>query len=59
MGWSFDAPDWSLVEGAYYAGMGSELLWVVLSIVVCVAALFVGCKHELDAYKREQEKAGK
>ena len=52
MGSSFDS--WDAVEGAYYMGAGSswETIWLVLSIGMCVAALIVGARHELDAYKK-------
>lgn len=59
MGWPFDTPTFDGVEGAYYSAMGSEMLWLILSAALCVAALVVGSKHELDAYRREQEKSGK
>ena len=58
MGWPFDEASWNNVEGAYYAAVGSEMIWVIISAVICVAALVVGARHELDAYKREQEKSG-
>ena len=46
-----DITDWSAVEGAYYAGMGSEMLWLVLSIILVVGALVLGAMHEKAAYK--------
>jgi hypothetical protein len=44
---------WDGLTGAYYMGMNSgwELIWLLVSIVMCVVALYVGAKHELDAYK--------
>ena len=59
MGWSFDEASWNAVEGAYYSAIGSEFLWFVISAVLCVIALFVGARHELDAYKREEDRARK
>lgn len=59
MGWPFDEASWNNVEGAYYSALGAETFWFLVSVVVCVVALIVGARHELDAYKREQEKAGK
>ena len=42
--------------GAYYpgagGGRGAELTWVLISIVMCLAALWVGGRHENDAYRR-------
>jgi len=52
MGWPFDEPTWNVVEGGYYVGLGSEMLWMIVSIGCLVAALVVGAKHELDAYKK-------
>jgi hypothetical protein len=47
-----DITDWAAVEGAYYAGMGSETIWLVLSIILCIGALVVGARHETAAYKK-------
>lgn len=47
-----DITDWAAVEGAYYAGQGSEALWLVISIVLCVGALVLGARHEMAAYKK-------
>ena len=45
--------DWSTVEGAMYAGAGGgEMIWLIISVVLCIASLVVGNKHELDAYKK-------
>ena len=54
MGSSFDSWTDIVAEGgAYYPGVGSmEIVWVGLSIVMCVAALYIGGKHESDAYKK-------
>ncbi|MEM9139328.1 MAG: hypothetical protein AAGB15_05815 [Pseudomonadota bacterium] len=59
MGWSFENPSFEGVEGAYYSAMGSEMIWLILSIACCVIALIVGSMHEKAAYKREEEKAGR
>ena len=58
MGSSFDS--WSAVEGAYYMGAGTswELIWLAVSIGMCVLALIMGSIHELDAYRREQNRNG-
>jgi hypothetical protein len=47
-----DITDWAAVEGAYYAGMGSEALWLVLSIILVVGSLVLGALHEKAAYKK-------
>jgi hypothetical protein len=47
-----DITDWSAVEGAYYAGMGSEALWLALSLILCVGALVLGALYEKAAYKK-------
>ena len=54
MGSAFDS--WDAVEGAYYmgAGTGWEVIWLVVSIVMCVAALVMGSMHELDAYREAE-----
>jgi hypothetical protein len=47
-----DITDWATVEGAYYAGMGSEGLWLAISIVLCLGALVLGARHEVAAYRK-------
>jgi len=47
-----DITDWSAVEGAYYAGMGSEAFWLFLSMALVVAALVAGSRHEKAAYRK-------
>lgn len=47
-----DITDWAAVEGAYYAGQGSEALWLAISIALCVGALVLGAMHEKAAYKK-------
>lgn len=42
--------DWSTVDGAYYAGAGTELIWLIASIALCVVALVAGSRHEKAAY---------
>lgn len=51
MGSSFDS--WDGIEGAYYMGAGTswEVIWLVISIALCIGSLYVGAKHELDAYQ--------
>jgi hypothetical protein len=54
MGSDFDT--WNGLTGAYYMGAGSswELIWLLVSIVMCVVALWMGATHELDAYKKAE-----
>lgn len=47
-----DITNWSAVEGAYYAGMGSEAFWLFLSMALLVAALVAGARHEKAAYRK-------
>ncbi|MEM9046321.1 MAG: hypothetical protein AAGC81_16670 [Pseudomonadota bacterium] len=54
MGWPFEEATMSAMEGAYYSAVGAETLWVGLSIVCCLAALIVGARHELDAYRKAE-----
>ena len=49
-----DITDWAAVEGAYYAGQGSEAIWLLLSIACCIVALVLGAMHETSAYKKSQ-----
>jgi hypothetical protein len=44
--------DWSTVEGAYYAGGGTEAIWLGLSLLVCVIALIAGSRHERAACRK-------
>ena len=44
------------VEGAMYMGANSnwEVIWTLISVLVCIWALVVGSRHELDAYKKAE-----
>lgn len=44
--------DWAAVDGAYYAGAGTEAVWLFLSMILCVAALVAGARHEKAAYRK-------
>lgn len=44
--------DWSTVDGAYYAGQGTEAVWLFLSIALCVLFLVAGSRHERAAYRK-------
>ena len=43
---------WATVEGAYYAGQGTEGIWLALSMLLCVVALVAGARHEKAAYRK-------
>ena len=49
--------DWALFEGPTYMGANTswEVIWTLVAAGCCVAALVVGSRHELDAYKRMKE----
>jgi hypothetical protein len=49
-----DITDWSAVEGAYYAGMGSEMAWLLVSMVLCFGALVIGALYEKLAYNKSK-----
>ena len=57
MGAPFETGTWNGVTGAYYMGLNSgwEVVWLVVSIVMCVGALWVGHKHESEAYKKAEK----
>jgi len=59
MGSNFDT--WNDVAGPIYMGANSswEVIWLIVSIVMCLAALWVGSRHELDAYKKADNGNGK
>ena len=54
----YDIKKWAELKDAIYMGANTnwEVIWLGISVACCVLALIVGSKHELDAYKREQEK---
>ncbi len=58
MGAPFDSGTWNGVENAYYVGAGggtgTEMVWLVVSIGLCLLALWMGHSHEMDAYKRSE-----
>ena len=56
MGSPLPTESWNGVTGAYYMGMNSmwEPIWLFVSIALCILALWIGGKHEADAYKRKQ-----
>ena len=52
----FDIANWDAVEGALYMGANTnwEVIWTLIAALVCIWALIVGSRHELDAYKRAE-----
>lgn len=49
MGAPFEGSWDAVKDAAYYAGAGGELIWLLISIALCLAALWVGHKHESKA----------
>lgn len=48
--------NWSAVEGAYYMGAGTswEMIWLLLSIGLCIISLIMGARHELESYSKAE-----
>lgn len=46
--------DWAEFTGPIYMGANTswEVIWFLVSVAICVAALVIGSRHELDAYKK-------
>ena len=59
MGSQFDS--WGAVTGAYYVGANTswEIVWTVVAVGICIWALVSGSRHELDAYKKMENRKGK
>ena len=57
MGAPFETGSWNGVEGAYYigAGGGMEIVWLAVSIVCCVVAIWIGHRHEAKAYQKAEK----
>ena len=55
MGAPFDTGTWNGVEGAYYTGAGTELIWLLASVVCCVVAIWIGHRHEVKAYENAEK----
>ena len=36
----------AVVDAAYYNGAGGELIWLLISIALCILACVVGHRHE-------------
>ena len=52
----FDIANWDAVEGALYMGAGTnwEVIWTLIAALVCIWALIMGSRHELDAYQKAE-----
>lgn len=50
----FDSINFDELAGPIYMGANSswEVIWFAVSVLICVIALIVGAKHELDAYEK-------
>lgn len=50
----YDLENIDALSGAMYMGAGGSLpmIFLIISIIVCVLACIIGSKHELDAYKK-------
>ncbi len=52
----FNIANWDAVEGALYMGANSswEVIWTLIAALVCIWAVIMGSRHELDAYKKAE-----
>lgn len=51
------AGTWDGFAGAYYTGFGStETLWLIVSIAMIVLAIWLGGRHEKEAYEAVEKK---
>lgn len=48
----WDSGTWNDISGIIYNASGSTGMWTAISAVLCIVALVVGSRHELDAYKK-------
>ncbi|MEH6546774.1 MAG: hypothetical protein V7701_10115 [Sneathiella sp.] len=48
---------WNNVEGAYYTGVNTawEPIWLFVSIAMCLAALWMGSRHEKESYEKSDQ----
>lgn len=46
--------DWAEATGPMYMGANTswEVIWLLVSVALCIIACVIGSRHELDAYKR-------
>lgn len=54
----YDLVNWDAAVGPIYMGANSEaeVIWTLIAAALCVWAIFVGARHELDAYERMKDK---
>ena len=45
---------WNDIAGPIYMGANTswEVIWLAVSVVMCVVALIVGSRHEKSAYRK-------
>ena len=50
--------NWEEFTGPIYMGANSswEIIWTLIAAAICVIALVIGSRHELDAYERLRDK---
>lgn len=50
----FHYENWNDIAGPIYMGANTAMegVWTLIAAVLCVAAIVVGSRHELDAYKK-------
>lgn len=46
--------DWAQATGPIYMGANTsmEVVWTLVAAGMCIVAMIIGSRHELDAYKR-------
>lgn len=49
MGAPFEGSWDAVTDAAYYAGAGAEFIWLLVSIVLCLVAIWIGHRHESKA----------
>jgi len=54
MGVPFDTGTWEGVVDTYYNAVGTEAIWLFISIALCVIALVGGAIHEDRSYRRAE-----
>ena len=51
----WDSGTWNDISGIMYnASSDMTGVWTAISVVLCIVALVVGSRHELDAYKKAE-----
>lgn len=54
----FDLANWDAATGPLYMGANTswEVIWTILAAVLCIWAIVMGSRHELDAYEKMKNK---